>query len=260
MKLEICQLACGYDKKTVIDNISLEIKTKETLCLLGPNGVGKTTFFKTLLGFMAPKAGGITINGEDLKRMSIRERAQTMAYVPQAHEVPFAFSVQDVVMMGRYVYLDSLRGPSQSDWIRVGECLRDLEIEHLRNRIFTQLSGGERQLVLFARALAQGAHFLVLDEPASNLDYGNQMQVLRQVKRLQECGKGIVMTTHSPDHALQCGTRVAIFQRNHPVKVGPPREVITSALMYQLYGEHVHIQDVRRKQGGVVRMCVPCLN
>jgi iron complex transport system ATP-binding protein len=260
MKLQTRQLACGYDKKTVIDNISLEISTQETLCLLGPNGVGKTTFFKTLLGFMPPQGGGITIDGEDLKRMSIRERARMMAYVPQAHEVPFAFSVQEVVVMGRYLYVDSLRGPSRSDWDRVGECLRDLGIEHLRNRIFTQLSGGERQLVLFARALAQEAHFLVLDEPASNLDYGNQMQVIRQVNRLRECGKGIVMTTHSPDHALQCGTKVAIFHRNQPVEVGSPLEVINSSMMYRLYGEHVHMHDIHRKQGDVVRMCVPCLS
>lgn len=260
MNLQTHQLTCGYDKNSVISDISLEITTNEILCLLGPNGVGKTTFFKTLLGFMPALSGRITVNGIDLNKMPIGQRAKVMAYVPQAHEVPFPFSAEEVVLMGRNIHIDPFSGPSRRDYDTAAACLRDMGVEHLRRQTFTQLSGGERQLVLIARALAQESLFLVMDEPASNLDFGNQMKVIRRIKQLRERGKGIILTTHSPDHVLQCGTKVAVFYRNRPVEIGRPHDLITNSLMYRLYGVHVNMHEIRRKRGDFVRMCVPCMN
>jgi iron complex transport system ATP-binding protein len=258
MKLTVQQLACGYDRTPVISDISLEISSNETLALLGPNGVGKTTFFKTMLGLMPPLAGEMTVNGIELSLMTSSQRARIMAYVPQAHEVPFPFSVEEVVVMGRNVYMNSFSGPTEKDHEAAAACMQEMGVEHLRKRIFTQLSGGERQLVLIARALAQRAQFLIMDEPASNLDFGNQMKVLDQINRLKETGKGIIFTTHSPDHALLCSTKVAVFHKKHPVEIGPPQHIITNSLMYRLYGVHVNIHEMRRKRGDVVRMCIPC--
>lgn len=259
MKLETHNLSCGYDGKSVIRDISLAMNTNETLCLLGPNGVGKTTFFKTLLGFLKPVSGSISVDGVELSALSVKERARVMAYVPQAHELPFPFSVEEVVVMGRNVYMSSFSGPSSADYKVAAACMEEMGISHLRHRAFTQISGGEKQLVLIARALAQEAQFLVMDEPASNLDFGHQVNVMHQITRLKERGKGIVLTTHSPDHALLCGSQVAVFHRNAPMEIGTPHQVITNALMYRLYGVRVHVHEMRRPRGRRVKMCVPCM-
>lgn len=258
MKLRMNNLACGYNGRSVIRDITLEIATNETLCLLGPNGVGKTTFFKTLLGFLKPIAGSMTVDGVDLNRLSVPERARVMAYVPQAHELPFPFSVEEVVVMGRNIYMDKFASPSAHDYAVAAECMEEMGIRHLCGRAYTQLSGGEKQLVLIARALAQEAQFLVMDEPGASLDFGNQVNVMHQIARLKELGKGIVLTTHSPDHALLCGSQVAVFHRNAPIETGAPHQVITNTLMYRLYGVHVHVHEMRRPRGTRVKMCVPC--
>jgi iron complex transport system ATP-binding protein len=258
MKLATHHLTCGYRKKPVIRDLSLEISTGETLALLGPNGVGKTTFFKTLLGLLPPQSGRMTVDGCDLMRLAPKQRARIMAYVPQSHEVPFPYSVEEVVVMGCTVYMNSFAGPAKEDREVAAACMEELGVYALRQRVFTQLSGGERQLVLVARALAQQAEFLVMDEPASNLDFGNQMKVLDQISRLKERGKGIILTTHSPDHALSCSSRVAVFHKDHPAEVGEPHQVITAELMYRLYGVNVQLHELKMRRGKRMRMCVPC--
>ena len=154
MKFEIKNLSCGYDKKVVIENFNANLQDGDIFCLLGSNGVGKTTTFKTILGFLKPLGGEILIDGKDALKMSEKERASFISYVPQAHTPPFAFSVFDVVMMSANARLGIFERPSKEDEKIALDALKTLNLESFKDKIYTDLSGGERQMVLIARALA----------------------------------------------------------------------------------------------------------
>ena len=207
MKLELCGVDCGYRDRTVLRGLSFTVSSSEIVCLLGPNGVGKTTLFKTVLGFLKLQGGKILADGEDVRTWSRKKYARTIGYVPQSHTPPFPFTVFDVVAMGRTAYLDAFASPSQKDLDIAEEALEALEITHLRDRIYTEISGGERQMVLIARALAQQPRLLVMDEPTSNLDFGNQMRVLAQIKRLAEKGMAAINCWYNAPEKLAafCG-------------------------------------------------------
>jgi ABC-type cobalamin/Fe3+-siderophores transport systems, ATPase components len=258
MKLELCGVDCGYRDRTVLRGLSFTVSSSEIVCLLGPNGVGKTTLFKTVLGFLKLQGGKILADGEDVRTWSRKKYARTIGYVPQSHTPPFPFTVFDVVAMGRTAYLDAFASPSQKDLDIAEEALEALEITHLRDRIYTEISGGERQMVLIARALAQQPRLLVMDEPTSNLDFGNQMRVLAQIKRLAEKGMGIVMTSHFPDHAFLCASRVALLSREG-FAIGPPDEILTEQSLRKVYGIDVKITTTEVGNGRTVRACVPVL-
>lgn len=259
MKFEAANLSCGYGRNIIVQNVSFSMEEGETVCLLGPNGVGKTTFFRTLLGFIKPLKGKITIDGHDVTQMKPSHLATQIAYVPQSGQVPFPFSVEDVVLMGRNVHTMAMSGPSSHDRQKVRHCMASLDISHLAHKVYSRLSGGERQMVLIARALTQEAPFMVLDEPTSNLDFGNQIRIMKLIRELKDRGIGIVMTTHSPDQALLCGTRVIVFQSGTLVQTGRPETVITSSLLRKVYGVDVRIQEVPIDAACPTRVCVPCL-
>ena len=260
MKLEIKNVACGYGTKTVVKDISVNIESQEILCLLGPNGVGKTTFFKTILGFLKIQGGEIILNGENIQNWSKKKLAKEIGYVPQAHTTPFPFSVIDVVVMGRTAHLGSFASPSKEDINIAEESLETLGISFLKNRIYTEISGGERQMVLIARALTQQPNILVMDEPTSNLDFGNQIRVLEQIKRLAKSGLGIIMTSHFPDHAFLCSTKVALLQKNNMFTVGSADEVVTEEKLKAAYGIEVKIISTVNDKGDLIKSCVPMLN
>jgi iron complex transport system ATP-binding protein len=198
---------CGYGSVEVVRDISFTVRTGEVLCLLGPNGVGKTTLFKSILGFLPLRGGRVVLAGRDLSTWRRRELARVVAYVPQAHGAPFPFTVGEVVLMGRTPRLGVVSSPGLDDLRVAHETLDSLGIAHLTDRSFTQISGGERQLVLIARALAQQPTLLMMDEPTSNLDLGNQVQVLRQIRAMAAAGLAIVMISHTPDHAFAVAIR-----------------------------------------------------
>ena len=175
MKFEIKNLSCGYGKKLVVKEFSAELKDGEILCLLGPNGVGKTTVFKTILGFLKPFGGEILADGRNFFALNDKERAKIVSYVPQAHTPPFAFKVLDVVLMGRSPFIGTFENPSAKDVKIALQKLEMLGMSEFADKIYTDISGGERQMVLIARALAQKASTVMLDEPASNLDFGESM-------------------------------------------------------------------------------------
>lgn len=258
MKLEICSAVCGYGDRVVVNGISFSVSSSEILCLLGPNGVGKTTLFKSILGFLRLRGGSILADGEDVLRWDRKRFAKTIGYVPQAHTPPFPFSVLDVVTMGRTAHLGAFGTPSGEDREIAEGCLENLGIAYLRDRIYTEISGGERQMVLIARALSQQPEILVMDEPTSNLDFGNQMQVLSQVKRLAEGGMGIVMTSHFPDHAFLCASRVALLRRDG-FQIGDPESIVTEENLQAVYGVRVKIANTPLEDGSHVRACVPLL-
>jgi iron complex transport system ATP-binding protein len=258
MKLEVDSAICGYAGKIVLNGISFSVSSNEVLCLLGPNGVGKTTLFKTILGFLKLYGGSITADGADVRRWTRKKYAQVLGYVPQNHTPPFAFSVIDVVTMGRTAHLGSFSTPSASDKAVAERELEALGIGHLRDRVYTEISGGERQMVLIARALAQEPQILVMDEPTSNLDFGNQLLVLGQIKKLAEKGIGIVMTSHVPDHAFLCSSRVALLKKDG-FEIGAPDDIVTEENLKAVYGVNVKITSTPIGGGRFAKACVPMI-
>lgn len=201
-------LAIGHPRRTVGENINLQLAGGEVLCLLGPNGSGKTTLFRTLLGLLPARDGQIEVAGQPLARWSRSQLASKLAYVPQNPALPFAFSLEEVVLMGR--------------------------IAHLAGRACTEVSGGERQLALIARALAQQAEVLILDEPTSSLDFGNQLRVLDCLSSLRARGLAILLSTHQPEHALRIADRILFLKQGQLIASGG-RELITPAALARLY-------------------------
>ncbi|SNX54951.1 ABC transporter ATP-binding protein [Thermoanaerobacterium sp. RBIITD] len=260
MKLEIKNVFCGYGTKIVVKDFSIQVSSGEILCLLGPNGVGKTTLFKTILGFLKLQGGEIVLNGENIKYWSRKKLAKTIGYVPQAHTPPFPFSVLDVVVMGRTAHLGVFSSPSKEDVAIAEEALETLGVSFLKDRIYTEISGGERQMVLIARAITQQPDILVMDEPTANLDFGNQIRVLEQIKRLAQKGLGVIMTSHFPDHAFLCSTKVALMQRNNVFTVGYADDVVTEENLRSAYGVNVKITCLKDVCGEVIKACVPMLS
>ena len=263
--LSLRQATCGYAGQAIQSDLDLEIHAGQILSLLGPNGVGKTTLFKTLLGFLPLLAGQLLIAGRALTDWQRPALAQVIGYVPQAHNPPFPYRVRQVVVMGRTAHLGLFGAPSRRDHALADAALAELGITALADRIYTQLSGGEQQLVLIARALVQQPRLLLLDEPTASLDFGNQVRVLEQILALARRGIAIVMTTHAPDHALWChhhvaGARVALLRRHQAALLGPAPEVLTAAQLGQAYGVSVRIGALSGASGeDPISVCVPQL-
>lgn len=232
-------LAIGYRDRLVGSGIAIDVKEGEALALLGPNGGGKTTLLKTLLGLLPPRAGDVTLNGKPLSAFSVRERARVIAYVPQVHTGTFAFSVETVVLMGRTAHGSLFARPSAQDIAVATAMLARLGIAHLAQRPYTEISGGERQLVLLARALAQEPRFVVLDEPTAALDFGNQGKVLNEIEALAKSGLGVLFTTHDPNHALRAAHRACLLREGRIVAEGETARVLTRDNLEALYGAPV---------------------
>src|SRR5262249_47196206 len=176
------------------------------------NGGGKTTLLKTLIGLLPPRGGEVQLDGKRLDLYSIRERARRIAYVPQVHTGTFAFTVATLVLMGRTAHGDLFSAPSAADHAVAASALERFGIAHLAERPYTMISGGERQLALLARALAQEPRFIVLDEPTASLDFGNQGKVMREIRALAASGHGVLFTTHDPNHALRAADRAYLLR------------------------------------------------
>jgi iron complex transport system ATP-binding protein len=199
----------------------------------------------------------VTLAGREVSRLSPREIARIVSYVPQSYAMPFAYSVTDVLLFGRSAHLRLFASPGSRDRRIAAECLDLLEISHLAARPFNELSGGERQMVILARALAQEARFMILDEPASNLDYGNQVRVLRKVRELAGRDIGILMATHHPDHAFMAASRVAVLSGGKLSHNGPPEATLTSGMLRSLYGVEVDVFDTPQNGHASRRVCAP---
>ena len=233
-------LAFGYPGRRIGQSVSLGVKAGEVLALLGPNGGGKTTLLKTLIGLLKPQGGRVFLEGKPLAEFPVSERARRIGYVPQAHAGAFAFSVRDVVLMGRTAHQGLFASPSEADRALAQAKLGELGITHLADQPYTMISGGERQLVLIARALAQEPRVIVLDEPTASLDFGNQGKVLRQIGEIKSRGLAVLFTTHDPNHALRYADRVALLAGGTLLAEGPPVEMLTASRLADLYGAEIH--------------------
>jgi iron complex transport system ATP-binding protein len=235
MIVEGRDLTIGYPDHTVGRGLDVALKTGEVLALLGPNGGGKTTLLKTLLGLIKAKAGEVRLGGKPLAGYSIRERARVIAYVPQVHIGTFAFTVETVVLMGRTAHGSLFSRPSAHDRAVAQAVLERFGIARLSERPYTMISGGERQLVLLARALAQEPQFIVLDEPTASLDFGNQGKVMNEIRALAQSGHGVLFTTHDPNHALRAADRAYLLRGGARIAEGPVADVLNRGQLQELY-------------------------
>jgi ABC-type cobalamin/Fe3+-siderophores transport system ATPase subunit len=255
MTLSAHALDYGFATRSVGHGIELSLAAGEIVCLLGANGSGKTTLLRTLLGVLAPLAGRVMLEDRELSRWPYRARAARIAYVPQAAEGDFDFTVAEVVEMGRSARRGLFEAPRAGDRAAAHAALERLGIAHLAERPIHRVSGGERQLALIARALATEATFLLMDEPTANLDFGNQSLILAEVARLRAHGAGVLFSTHHPDHALRIADSVVLLKAGAIMAAGPTATTATSQSLTALYGQRVDVVTVEAP-GGPRAVCI----
>lgn len=255
MEIKVSNLSYAYTKGVpVLQDVSFEIQSGRFVCLLGPNGVGKSTLFKCMLGLLTGFDGKIQIDGTDIRTLAPKQLARKVAYIPQSTAPAFNYSVADVVLMGTTSLVTGFSAPGKKEMEYVEHALDQLDISYLRDRMFLNISGGERQLVLIARALAQQAKILFMDEPTANLDYGNQLRVLGRVRQLSREGYTVIQSTHNPDQAFLYADDVLAVMDGQVEVFGPPNKVMSAELIQRLYRVEVEVESLHN---GDVRVCIP---
>ena len=250
---EVRNVSFSYDGEEIFNNISFSIDKGDVLCILGPNGTGKTTLIKCLNGLHDIDSGEILINGKNIRKFSFKEISRHIGYIPQSHVPSFPFKVLDVVVMGRAPYLNLTESPKEKDIKIALDALKTLGIEHLKDKEYTNLSGGERQLVFLARILCQQPDILILDEPTSHLDFGNQIKLLEIIDNLASSGLSIIMSSHFPDHAFLSSTKVAILKNKEFIDFGTPEDVVTEDNLRKAYSIDVKLIELDDER----KVCVP---
>lgn len=254
MSIEVQNLSFSYGDRPVLHDISFRVEKGEFLSILGPNGVGKSTLFRCVLGLLSGYTGQVLVDGADSRSFTVREAARHIAYIPQSSHPIFNYSVFDIVLMGRTSGLSTFRSPKKQDTELCRWALEKVGIPHLSDRCFHRLSGGEQQLVLIARALVQKAPILMLDEPTASLDFGNQLLVLEQCRNLAREGYTVIQTTHNPEQSYQYSDRILTLQHGRVLAEGTPKEVLTEKTIRALYSVEVDVVSLRDDRA---RICLP---
>ena len=254
MSVSIEKLSFAYGSHQVLRDISLEVEQGTLVNVLGPNGTGKSTLFRCILGLNKNYTGTIRVNGKDVRTLSIRERAREMAFIPQSHKPVYDYAVLDVVLMSAGAGAGAFFSPKKSHVDRAYAALERVGIGFLADRPYTRISGGEQQLVLIARALAQNASTIIMDEPTSALDYGNTVRVLSCVRQLAAEGLTIIQSTHQPDQAFLYADKTLVLHEGRVLAYGDPKESITAELISKIYGVDVEVNSLYDDK---VRVCVP---
>lgn len=249
MQIELENVSFSYGVVPTLHDVSFSVRQGALVAVLGPNGAGKSTLFRCILRLLKPSAGTIRLCGEDTAAIDRRRLAKLAAYIPQSSTPVFNYTVEDAVLMGTTGALSALQAPSRTERERCARALEQLGISDLAQRGIAQLSGGERQLALIARALVQDARVLIMDEPTANLDYGNQRRVMQQVRALADGGYTVLLSTHNPEHALHYATQVLALQNGRVIADGVTADTLTTELLARLYGIRA---EVRRIDGHTV--------
>jgi len=240
--LSIQSLTVAYEEHIVLEDFTLIVQRGEILAVVGPNGVGKSTLVRALSGVLPALRGCVTLDGKDLSRLSPMQRARLMAVVPQARELPGAYTVYQTVLLGRTPYLSWLGHAGQSDHAAVRRALEQTRLLELAQRPVGELSGGEQQRVMLGRALAQDAPVLLLDEPTTHLDLKHQSNLLNLVRKLaREKGLTVLMVLHDLNLASRYADQVALMAEGHVHAFGLPGEVLTSDNLTKIYQVPVNV-------------------
>ncbi len=237
MIYEINNLGFTYPQtdRSILNDVSLTLAEGSILSILGPNGAGKSTLLNCMVGLLTPTCGEIKLFGQDLGTMTFREIAQVVGYVQQVHTPAYGYTVLHFVTMGRAPRIPMFGRPGEADKKAAWDALEVLEITHLAHKSYTEISGGEMQKAVIARAMVQEPKVILFDEPTAHLDSGNQLRVLNIIRDMAERGYSVVMTTHNPDHALLLGGEVAVLSRDGHLQTGPVNEIITEQLLLEIY-------------------------
>ncbi len=254
MNLKVEHLDFSFGKHQILKNVSFETQSGEFLSILGPNGVGKSTLFRCILNLLHPSAGSITVDGKPVNEMTAQELAQRIAYIPQFHNPAFNYSVLDMVLMGTASQLRTWGAPGKTQVEIARNALARMKIEHLAEHPYGFCSGGEKQLCLIARAIAQQAKILVMDEPSASLDFGNRIRVMQTVRSLVADGYAVVQTTHDPEQAFMYSDKILALHDGQVLAWGLPQDVLDGELMSKLYGIDVEIHSLHHD---AIRVCVP---
>lgn len=260
--LEISDLTFGYGPTNIFRDLNFAVDRGEIFCILGPNGCGKTTLFDCILGLHRPRQGRILINGRDHQTLKTWEKARLISYVPQNHEKSFPYTVTQVVQMGRTAHIGFFESPGRDD-VRIAEEAMDrVGIRHLAKRRYTELSGGEMQMVMIARALAQQAPLIIMDEPTSHLDFQNELRVMETMVQMVRDGLTILMATHSPNHVLyfesqNINTRVALMSQANFLMIGEPCRVISTENLRRVYNVEARVISFELGQTCRMRQVFP---
>ena len=256
MQLEVSDLVFSYGEADVLKSVSFCADRGERIAVLGPNGVGKSTLFRCLLGFLEPKRGSVKIAGRDVRDYSRRALAAELAYIPQSYSPAFDHTVLDSVLMGLGAQLGPFDSPSREQTNAAQRILDELGIGALASRGCMRISGGERQLMLLGRALIQNAHTLIMDEPTASLDYGNSFRVMRRIETLSAGGYSVIFSTHEPNQAFRYATKVLALKDGRVLAFGLPGQVLTPELLQTLYGVPVAVTQVQTGSR-VFSVCTP---
>lgn len=252
--IEVKSLCFSYGERQILKNLSFTANGGTLISILGSNGVGKSTLFRCMLGLCRNYQGEVRIDGDEVRSLPAREMARRVSYIPQATAPVFNYSVRDITLMGISSTLSTFGTPKRADMERVEWALEKVGIGQLGERCFHHLSGGEKQLCLIARALVQNAPALMLDEPTASLDFGNQMLVLTQARRLADEGYTVIQTTHNPEHAYMFSDEVIAMKGGEILARGTPQEVVSAELMSSLYGLELEVSSLFDDK---VRVCTP---
>lgn len=257
--MEVKNASFSYDSQDVFQNINFQVNPGEIFCIIGPNGCGKTTLLDCILGILKLKKGVILLNGKNINDIPPGDMAKQVAYVPQSHTKTFPYTVLDIVLMGRASYTGVFSSPSREDTVIAEQALKMVGLTKYKHRPYTQLSGGEGQLVMIARALAQRTPLIIMDEPTAHLDFKHELIVLETVVQLvKETGLSIIMATHFPNHAFyfennHIATTVALMNQMTFSTCGSPSGVLSEENLKSLYNISAkvvayRINDIELKQ------------
>lgn len=258
MTLTVNNLSFAYSRKsqTVLSDVSFSLHEGDLMTVLGPNGVGKSTLFRCILGFLTGYKGNVLLDDTNIKTFSQRELAKKIAYIPQSTFPVFNLTLLDVVLMGMTNQIRLLGQPKKEHIERATKALESLGIGHLKNAGYAEISGGERQLALIARALVQEAKILIMDEPTANLDYGNQTRIMRKITDLATRGYSIIISTHNPDHSFFYANRILIIRDSVVIADGIPDEELTQDIIKKVYGIDVDIFNYKNSHR-THKVCIP---
>jgi len=243
--LSIRDLSVHFGASPILRQVTLEASASQLLGIVGPNGAGKSTLLRAACGLTPLSGGSVDLCGRPLERMSRREIARTVSFLPQSASVEFGFSVHDVVMMGRHPHLGRFQSEGEHDRAVVDWAMATADVEDLAERSVTELSGGERQRVLIARSLATEAPLLFLDEPTSNLDIQHALEIVELARNLTEAGKTVVMVVHDLNLARSVCARVALMDRGEIMSVGDPADVLSREHIERVFQVEAHVPEDR---------------